>query len=421
MPDEPITLALLNTCERDAFIDLLAPAVEHARWVADRVYFLRPFVDVEDLAQKLLDAIRAGTDDEKLTLLRSQPDLPARLQLSGALPAEEIETFQLCSTAYREKFGFPLVMAAGVHQKDEMFADFTRRLENPPEQELQIALEETARQAAQRIAAQLTDPARTTLLADHACGFGGLVLTRVLRYGGKDETQRFSIDVRLRGGLEPAFIASDHTQMLAAQQMKDLAIALAREHTLQSIEQFAADLSARYLGEMPQVSLVTVEIQEDRLQRLRVGETRHPHAFAASPEHRFCIVERDHDGVAVRGGLRALQLIATAAAPAGRTIAATLDATWNYIDGPVDFAAVAEAVRRVIVETFADAAASGGAIEQLVREVAEAALLQSPEIDQIALELRDHSPAPAAGAPPGELFVASDPFVSTISATVRRS
>ena len=58
------------------------------------------------------------------------------------LTDSEIEQFERYNAAYREKFGFPLVICARLNKKEAILSAFPTRLENSREQEIKTALEE---------------------------------------------------------------------------------------------------------------------------------------------------------------------------------------------------------------------------------------------------------------------------------------
>jgi OHCU decarboxylase len=58
------------------------------------------------------------------------------------LTAEERERFVELNDAYRQKFGFPFIMAVQGRTKQEILAAFKERLEHEPEQEFDTALDE---------------------------------------------------------------------------------------------------------------------------------------------------------------------------------------------------------------------------------------------------------------------------------------
>jgi 2-oxo-4-hydroxy-4-carboxy-5-ureidoimidazoline decarboxylase len=106
--------------------------------------------------------------EEQLALLRAHPDLAGRAARAGALTNasaaeqssagldrlddEEYERFGRLNAAYREKFGFPFIIAVRRHDKTSILAAFEARLGNTPAQEMDGALAQVAEIARSRLA-----------------------------------------------------------------------------------------------------------------------------------------------------------------------------------------------------------------------------------------------------------------------------
>lgn len=158
---EPLTLDWLNALDESGFIAALEGVVEHSPWVVEEAARLRPFRGLDDLHAALMAVVGNAGPEQQLDLLRAHPDLAGRLAESGALTAESAleqasvgfdsltaedrARFRELNAAYREKFGFPFVIAARDHRRNEILDAFERRLANNPAAERTAALREVAR------------------------------------------------------------------------------------------------------------------------------------------------------------------------------------------------------------------------------------------------------------------------------------
>jgi OHCU decarboxylase len=154
-----VTLRELNRLALPAFVGELGAVFEHSPWVAQRVYGERPFPGVDELHQAMMAAVRKATPEEQLTLVRAHPELSgaeakegtltrdssteqARLGLT-ALSREEWERMGEINRAYREKFGFPCIVALRLHKtRDSVLREMQQRLANSAEVELANALDQ---------------------------------------------------------------------------------------------------------------------------------------------------------------------------------------------------------------------------------------------------------------------------------------
>ena len=141
------------------FIARYAGVYEHSPWVAEQVAALAGELDdVERLAELLADSVDNASTEKQLELIRAHPDLADKAQLAGELTAdsaseqasagldrcsgEELARFQALNKAYRDKFGFPFVMAVRGRHRSEILDAFERRLENSYRLEFETALQE---------------------------------------------------------------------------------------------------------------------------------------------------------------------------------------------------------------------------------------------------------------------------------------
>jgi len=147
----------LNRLPREQFVEILGDVFEHCRWIAERVYDARPFRSVEELHAAMVHVVNTATRAEQLALLRGHPELAGREAQEGvmtpastseqgrlgfdAVPRDELERMTRLNRAYREKFGFPCIIALRGHRsRDTVVAEHERRLGNDPETEMGAAL-----------------------------------------------------------------------------------------------------------------------------------------------------------------------------------------------------------------------------------------------------------------------------------------
>lgn len=157
------------------FIARYAGIYEHSPWVAEHVASLAADLDdTERLAALMADCVDNASPERQLALIRAHPDLAGKLQVAGKLTAEsteeqasagldqcsrvEYERFQALNDAYKEKFGFPFVMAVRHSNRAEILEAFAARLKNDYDLEFETALAEIHKIARLRLDA-MEEPA----------------------------------------------------------------------------------------------------------------------------------------------------------------------------------------------------------------------------------------------------------------------
>jgi 2-oxo-4-hydroxy-4-carboxy-5-ureidoimidazoline decarboxylase len=154
----PLTIAEVNRMSAAEFVRALGGVFEHSPWIAERAFAARPFADVDALHAAMSDAVRGAGRDAQLALLGAHPELAGKEAQTGeltrdstaeqaaaglnALTRGELERIVALNRRYREKFGFPFIIAVRRHAKDGIFREFERRLELAPEAELANGLEQ---------------------------------------------------------------------------------------------------------------------------------------------------------------------------------------------------------------------------------------------------------------------------------------
>jgi 2-oxo-4-hydroxy-4-carboxy-5-ureidoimidazoline decarboxylase len=134
----------VNAMPRDAFVAAFGSVFEHSPWVAERAWARRPFDSVDGLHAAMAAVVRASAPDEQLALLRAHPELAGREAQAGVLTAEstgeqgrlgftalsraEFERVARANAAYRERHGFPCIVALRLHAtRDTVIAEMERR------------------------------------------------------------------------------------------------------------------------------------------------------------------------------------------------------------------------------------------------------------------------------------------------------
>jgi 2-oxo-4-hydroxy-4-carboxy-5-ureidoimidazoline decarboxylase len=143
---------------RAEFAAALGGVFEHSQWIAEPAWPAAPFADVEALHHAMVTAVREAPLERQLALIQAHPDLAGRAARDGAmtrhslaeqasagllsLDEAEYARFHRLNRAYRERFGFPFIIAVRRHSKQSLLAAFEARLTNSRAAEIAAALGE---------------------------------------------------------------------------------------------------------------------------------------------------------------------------------------------------------------------------------------------------------------------------------------
>jgi OHCU decarboxylase len=156
---------------RPVFVARFGEIFEHSPWVAERACDagLGPETKTAGgLHAAMVAAMRAGSPEEQMALIRAHPDLAGRLAIASKLTPEstteqrsagldqlsaaELAQFTALNEAYRARFGFPFIMAVKGSSRAEIIAAFEARLMHDAATEFATALAEIEKIARFRLA-----------------------------------------------------------------------------------------------------------------------------------------------------------------------------------------------------------------------------------------------------------------------------
>ena len=163
----PMAVSELTDLDREGFVRALDGIFEHSPWVAEETWPARPFATRAELHEALCAAMLAAPRERQLQLVRAHPELAVATAQPESLTAEstreqrgagldactpaEFGEFAELGAAYREKMGFPFVIAVRGLGRAEILAALRARTAGDPAQEFREALAQVGRIAGFRL------------------------------------------------------------------------------------------------------------------------------------------------------------------------------------------------------------------------------------------------------------------------------
>lgn len=152
-----VSLDAINAADRSSFVALLGAVYEHSPWVAERAWAVRPFASLDALHAAMTAVVQDASDAERIALMRSHPELAGREAAAGELTSDssseqgrlgftaldraELERIAGINRRYRERFGFPCIVALKLHaNRADVLAEMERRCAAEPAAERAAAL-----------------------------------------------------------------------------------------------------------------------------------------------------------------------------------------------------------------------------------------------------------------------------------------
>jgi 2-oxo-4-hydroxy-4-carboxy-5-ureidoimidazoline decarboxylase len=165
-----MTIDDVNAASLEQFVAGIGWVFEHSPWVAERTWDQRPFASVDRLHAAMIEVVGAADRERQLALLRAHPDLGARAKMTDAsqseqagagldrLTREELDRLQALNEAYRDRFGFPFLLAVKGATKHDILSALERRSSSTPDEEFVEALRQVYRIAKFRLDEMIETP-----------------------------------------------------------------------------------------------------------------------------------------------------------------------------------------------------------------------------------------------------------------------
>ena len=159
------TFAQLNRMSQEDFTTALGEIWEETPEIANQAWHNKPFENVEALYRAMVAVVESMSETQQLALIKAHPDLGGKAKMAQAsvqeqagvgldrLSESEYQRFQSLNQAYKDKFGFPFIIAVKNHTKESILSAFETRLQNSQEAEKREALTEISKIARLRLEA----------------------------------------------------------------------------------------------------------------------------------------------------------------------------------------------------------------------------------------------------------------------------
>ncbi|MFZ9116748.1 MAG: 2-oxo-4-hydroxy-4-carboxy-5-ureidoimidazoline decarboxylase, partial [Burkholderiaceae bacterium] len=169
----PLGLEALNSLSQQAqAFAQLSGLYEHSDWIIEKALAQRPFKSVAHFRQVCRQVVDQAPRDAQLALIRAHPELTGKAKIDPSLAQdskneqqavgldrcspEEFESLTRLNAAYKEKFGWPFIIAVRGPRglglsRQAIIEALARRLNDPIDQERAECLHQIHRIAEMRL------------------------------------------------------------------------------------------------------------------------------------------------------------------------------------------------------------------------------------------------------------------------------
>lgn len=277
-------------------------------------------------------------------------------------------------------------------------------------------------------------------LAENNYGKARVRLLRVAKQEGRHDIRELTIGIRFEGDFEAAHTKGDNRKILPTDTMKNTVYALARQHSMETVEAFGLHLIEHFLTYNPQVSGVIVEASENLWARIPHGGKPHASAFTrAGDEKRTALLNGTREGTAVRSGIDNLVVLKTTDSAfedfkkdpfttlqeaSDRILSTAIRANWLYTEEDAEFGPLWHSARQMLLDAFAEHESQS--LQHTLYAMGEAVLNNFDNVSEIHLSLPNKhfhlvDLAPLGMDNPGTVFLPTDEPHGLIEATLRKT
>jgi len=228
------------------------------------------------------------------------------------------------------------------------------------------------------------------------------VIKRLDRRSGRHELQNLTVNIALEGDFDRIHTEGDNSLCLPTDTMKNTVYALAGQtQEIEEVDAFGRRLATYFLENNLQVSRVVIDIVEHRWKRMKFDGKEHAHSFQkGSDEKRISKITASRDEETIESGVDDLIVLKTTDSgfagfikdkyttlpeTTDRIFSTAINAVWRYATADAASDALFEAIRRTILQVFAEH--DSLSVQHTLYAMGKAVLHKFAEVDEIAFSL----------------------------------
>jgi urate oxidase len=263
---------------------------------------------------------------------------------------------------------------------------------------------------------------------------------KITRYDDHHDFKEIHVNIQLEGDFTTVYTEGDNTSVLPTDTMKNTIYALAQDHPLSTIEDFALFLTNYFLENNPQVEKVRIDITQIRWERMSLKGVAEPHTYIGGSNEKWTThVQQDRQKTAIQSGIKEMRILKTTHSEfvdyvvdkfttlpptSDRIMATELECIWYYNHAQhADFQLLRNKARENLLTSFA--AHHSLSVQHTLYAMGEAVLKNVMEATEINMKMPNLHYIPFNMKPLGlenrnEIFVASGDAFGYITGTLKR-
>ena len=132
----------VNQLSEHEFIGTFGNVFEKTNWIANKAYNSKPYKDFDEFRSTIMKIYENSSKQDCLKIFNAHPELAVEKKLTedshkeqrsvnlNRCNNEEFNEFKNLNIEYRNKFGFPFIIAVKGKNKNEILNNFRKRIKN---------------------------------------------------------------------------------------------------------------------------------------------------------------------------------------------------------------------------------------------------------------------------------------------------
>ena len=153
----------VNQLSENEFISTFGNVFEKTNWIANKAFNSKPYKSFNEFITKIIKIYENSSKEDCLKIFNAHPELAVEKKLTedshkeqksanlNQCNKDEFNEFKNLNIEYRNKFGFPFIIAVKGKSKNEILNNFRRRIKNEINLEFNEAKEQVKKIATFRI------------------------------------------------------------------------------------------------------------------------------------------------------------------------------------------------------------------------------------------------------------------------------
>ena len=153
----------VNQLSKNEFISTFGNVFEKTNWIANKAYNSKPYKDFDEFRSTIMKIYENSSKQDCLKIFNAHPELAVEKKLTenshkeqksanlNQCNKDEFNEFKNLNIEYRNKFGFPFIIAVKGKNKNEILNNFRKRIKNEINLEFNEAKEQVKKIATFRL------------------------------------------------------------------------------------------------------------------------------------------------------------------------------------------------------------------------------------------------------------------------------